>query len=61
MVNLILGISLIDNALYELVGHLVIATGLGISYFYTKNKIIGIASLFFLLFFFIRLGFVLFY
>lgn len=60
MVNLSLGVSLLDRVLYELIGHLVIATTLGILYFYTKNKIMGIASLVFLIFFLVRLGMVIF-
>lgn len=61
MVNFFLSQFLITNALYELVGHLVIATTLGILYFYTKNKIMGYASIFFLIIFLIRLVWVLVY
>ncbi len=50
-----------DKVLYELVGHLVIATTLGILYFYTKKKILGSASLVFLILFFVRLAIVIFY
>jgi len=61
MVNFQISEVFMDRLLYELVGHLLIATTLGILYFYTKKKILGIASLVFLIFFFVRLAIAIFY
>ena len=61
MVNFLISEFFMDRVLYELVGHLVMSTALGILYFYTKNKLMGIASIIFLIIFFVRLGMVVFY